>query len=231
MKKLIAMVAMFAVVMSLVGCQYLLSGKDKNKATKPEATATEAPKDNTKKNDITGEIDMNNPIVTFTLENDMVINVELYPDKAPNTVNNFVSLVKSGYYDGLTFHRIIDGFMIQGGCPNGTGMGGPGYSIPGEFSQNGFKQNDIKHEPGVISMARSGMPDSAGSQFFLMVGNSPHLDGAYAAFGKTVDEESLKNCLELAKVEVRGDRPTQPPVIKSVIIDTKGIDYEAPNHS
>jgi peptidyl-prolyl cis-trans isomerase B (cyclophilin B) len=180
--------------------------------------------------EITGENKMN-PIVVIEMENGMTINVELYPDKAPNTVNNFISLVKKGFYDGLTFHRIIDGFMIQGGCPDGTGMGGPGYQIPGEFSSNGFEGNDVAHEAGVISMARSMAKDSAGSQFFLMVGKSPHLDGEYAAFGKTADEQSLQNCLDLATVDVVGDSPVDPPKIKSVKVDTKGVDYEEPNHS
>ena len=129
---------------------------------------------------------MSNPIVTFTMENGDVIKAELYPEIAPNTVNNFISLIKKGYYDGLIFHRVIYGFMIQGGCPDGNGMGGPGYDIKGEFSSNGFK-NDLKHTEGVLSMARSMMPDSAGSQFFIMHKNSPHLDGQYAAFGKVIE--------------------------------------------
>ena len=127
-----------------------------------------------------------NPIVTITMANGDVMKAELYPEIAPNTVNNFISLVKKGYYDGLIFHRVIAGFMIQGGCPNGNGMGGPGYSIKGEFSQNGFK-NTLKHTEGVLSMARSMMPNSAGSQFFIMHQNSPHLDGQYAAFGKVTE--------------------------------------------
>ena len=130
---------------------------------------------------------MNEPIVTIELENGQVMRGELYPEKAPNTVRNFVALANSGYYDGLTFHRVIPGFMIQGGCPDGTGMGGPGYAIRGEFSGNGFEKNDIKHTLGVLSMARSMDPDSAGSQFFIMVDDAPHLDGQYAAFGKVVE--------------------------------------------
>ena len=135
---------------------------------------------------------MTNPIVTITMENGDVMKAELYPEIAPNTVNNFISLVKKGFYDGLIFHRVIYGFMIQGGCPDGTGMGGPGYSIKGEFSQNGFK-NDLKHTAGVLSMARAMHPDSAGSQFFIMHKNAPHLDGAYAAFG---NKKSLPDFLE-----------------------------------
>lgn len=133
-----------------------------------------------------------NPIVTITMENGDVIKAELYPEIAPNTVNNFISLVKKGFYNGLNFHRIINGFMIQGGCPEGTGMGGPNYSIKGEFSQNGFK-NDLKHTEGVLSMARSMRPDSAGSQFFIMHKAAPHLDGAYAAFGKVIEGMDVVN--------------------------------------
>ena len=167
-----------------------------------------------------------NPIVTITMENGDVIKAELYPDIAPNTVNNFISLVKKGYYDGLTFHRVIKGFMIQGGCPDGTGMGGPGYSIKGEFSQNGFK-NDLKHSEGVLSMARSMMPDSAGSQFFIMHKNSPHLDGAYAAFGKVIEGMDVVN--EIAKCHTDySDKPLEPQVMKTVTADTFGVDYPEP---
>lgn len=171
-------------------------------------------------------INLANPIVTITMADGDVMKLELYPDIAPNTVNNFISLVKKGYYDGLIFHRIIEGFMIQGGCPQGTGMGGPGYSIKGEFSQNGFK-NDLKHEPGVISMARSMMPDSAGSQFFIMHQTSPHLDGAYAAFGKITEGMDVVN--KLASVPTGyGDRPLEEQVMKSVTVDTQGVDYPEP---
>lgn len=170
---------------------------------------------------------MSNPIVTIEMENGKIIKVELYPDKAPNTVNNFISLVKSGFYDGLTFHRIIKGFMIQGGDPMGTGMGGPGYTIKGEFSLNGFKANDIKHERGVISMARSMMPNSAGSQFFIMHENSSYLDGQYAAFGKVV--EGLDVVDELANVPVRNrEVPKEKPVIKKMSVETFGVDYPEP---
>lgn len=140
----------------------------------------------------------NNPIVQFTMENGDIIKAELYPDIAPKTVENFLKLVNDHFYDGLTFHRIIEGFMIQGGCPDGTGMGGPGWQIEGEFAQNGFP-NELKHSKGVLSMARSGDPNSAGSQFFIMTDDSPHLDGAYAAFGKVIDEESLKNVDAIVK--------------------------------
>ena len=146
-----------------------------------------------------------NPIVTITMENGDVIKAELYPDIAPNTVNNFISLVKKGFYNGLNFHRIINGFMIQGGCPEGTGMGGPNYSIKGEFSQNGFK-NDLKHTEGVLSMARSMRPDSAGSQFFIMHKAAPHLDGAYAAFGKVIEGMDVVNKIATTRTTY-GDRP------------------------
>lgn len=167
-----------------------------------------------------------NPIVTITMANGDVMKAELYPEIAPNTVNNFISLASKGYYDGLTFHRVIAGFMIQGGCPNGNGMGGPGYQIKGEFSQNGFK-NDLKHTPGVLSMARSMMPNSAGSQFFIMHQNSPHLDGQYAAFGKLV--EGLDVVDKIAQVGTDwSDRPMVPQIIESMTVETFGETYPEP---
>ena len=167
-----------------------------------------------------------NPIVTIVMNNDKEIKIELYPEIAPNTVNNFVSLVKKGFYDGLIFHRVIETFMIQGGDPTGTGMGDPGYSIKGEFSQNGFK-NDLKHTAGVISMARAMDPDSAGSQFFIMHMDSPHLDGAYAAFGKVT--EGLEVVDEIAKTPVSmQDRPLKDQVMKKVTVETFGVDYPEP---
>lgn len=169
---------------------------------------------------------MTNPIVTMTMANGDIMKFELFPEIAPNTVTNFVSLIQKGYYDGLIFHRIIPGFMIQGGCPNGTGTGGPGYSIKGEFNDNGFR-NDLKHEPGVLSMARSMMPNSAGSQFFIMHESSPHLDGSYAAFGKIT--EGLDIVDKLANVPTDyTDRPLEDQVILSVTVDTKGITYDEP---
>ena len=170
---------------------------------------------------------MSNPIVRFELENGQVMTGELYPDKAPNTVNNFIALANSGYYDGLIFHRCIPGFMIQGGCPNGTGMGGPGYSIHGEFAGNGFEQNDIKHTLGVLSMARTMMPNGAGSQFFIMVDDAPHLDGQYAAFGKITDNVEAAVAISELPTDMR-DKPKTPVVIKSVRVDTLGEDYPAP---
>lgn len=169
---------------------------------------------------------MANPIITITLDNGDVMKAELYPEIAPNTVKNFISLVKKGFYDGLTFHRVIPGFMIQGGCPVGNGTGGPGYSIKGEFSQNGF-ENNLAHEEGVLSMARAMHPDSAGSQFFIMHKNSPHLDNAYAAFGKVI--EGLENVDKIANVPTDfRDCPIDAVTIKSMTVDTKGEDYPEP---
>lgn len=167
-----------------------------------------------------------NPIVTLEVADYEPIKIELYPEIAPNTVNNFISLVNQGFYNGLTFHRIIKGFMIQGGCPDGNGTGGPDYSIKGEFSGNGFK-NDLKHTAGVISMARSMMPDSAGSQFFIMHKNSPHLDGAYAAFGKVIDGMDVVNKIAETATDY-SDRPLQPQVMKTVTVETFGVDYPEP---
>ena len=167
-----------------------------------------------------------NPIVTIEMENGDIIKAELYPEIAPNTVKNFISLVKKGYYDRLIFHRVINGFMIQGGCPDGTGMGGPGYSIKGEFAQNGFA-NDLKHTEGVLSMARSMMPDSAGSQFFIMHKNAPHLDGAYAAFGKVIEGQDIVNKIATTQTDY-SDRPLKKQIMKKVTVDTFGVDYEEP---
>lgn len=169
---------------------------------------------------------MANPIVTFEMENGDIMKAELYPEIAPNTVKNFVSLVNKGYYDGLIFHRVIRGFMIQGGCPDGTGMGGPGYQIKGEFSQNGF-ENNLAHDPGVLSMARAMHPDSAGSQFFIMHEKSPHLDGAYAAFGKITEGMDVVN--KIAETPTSwGDKPMEPQVMKKVTVETFGEVYEEP---
>ena len=167
-----------------------------------------------------------NPIITFTMENGEQIRAELYPEIAPNTVKNFLSLVNKGFYNGLIFHRVISGFMIQGGCPEGTGMGGPDYSIKGEFSMNGFT-NNLKHTEGVLSMARAQHPDSAGSQFFIMHKTSPHLDGSYAAFGKVI--EGMDTVNRIAEVPTDwNDRPTVPQVIKTVTAETFGVTYDEP---
>ena len=167
-----------------------------------------------------------NPIVTFEMENGDIMKAELYPQIAPNTVNNFIGLINKGYYDGLTFHRVIRGFMIQGGCPDGTGMGGPGYSIKGEFSQNGFT-NDLKHTPGVLSMARTMAPDSAGSQFFIMHQNSPHLDGAYAAFGQITEGMDVVNKIAETATDY-SDRPMEPQIMKKVTVETFSETYPEP---
>ncbi len=167
-----------------------------------------------------------NPIVTITMENGDVMKAELYPQIAPNTVNNFISLVKKGFYDGLIFHRVIEGFMIQGGCPQGNGMGGPGYSIKGEFTGNKFK-NDLKHTEGVLSMARAMNPNSGGSQFFIMHKTSPHLDGSYAAFGKVTEGMEVVN--RIAQVDTDySDRPLDEQKIRSMEVETFGVDYPEP---
>ena len=164
-----------------------------------------------------------NPVVTITMQNGDVIKAELYPEIAPNTVNNFISLIKSGFYNGLTFHRVIYNFMLQGGCPNGTGTGGPGYHIKGEFTMNGFK-NDLRHTEGVLSMARTMIPDSAGSQFFIMHKNAPHLDGQYAAFGKVIEGMDVVNKIAATDTNF-SDKPLDPQIMQSVTVETFGIDY------
>ncbi len=170
---------------------------------------------------------MQNPIVIIEMENGKIMKAELYPDKAPNTVNNFISLVASGFYDGLIFHRVISGFMIQGGDPAGVGTGGPGYSIKGEFAMNGFKQNDLKHERGVLSMARAMAPDSAGSQFFIMHKNSSHLDGQYAGFGKIIEGIEVVDSIASVKTDWN-DKPKDPQIMKKVTVETFGTQYPAP---
>lgn len=170
---------------------------------------------------------MQNPVVTIEMENGKLIKAELYPEKAPNTVNNFISLVKSGFYDGVIFHRVISGFMIQGGDPAGVGTGGPGYTIKGEFAMNGFKNNDLKHTRGVLSMARAMHPNSAGSQFFIMHRNSSHLDGQYAAFGKVI--EGIEVVDEIASVKTDwNDKPKILQTMKKVTVETFGAEYPAP---
>lgn len=168
----------------------------------------------------------NNPLVTIEMQNGDSIKVELYPEIAPNTVNNFISLIKKGFYNGLKFHRVIRGFMLQGGDPEGTGMGGPGYSIKGEFSYNQF-ENNLKHSAGVLSMARSQQPNSAGSQFFIMHKDSPHLDGSYASFGKVIEGMDVVNKIAEIKTDY-SDAPLEPQIIKTVTVDTFGTDYPEP---
>ncbi|MDD6396057.1 MAG: peptidylprolyl isomerase [Firmicutes bacterium] len=167
-----------------------------------------------------------NPVVTIEMQNGGIIKAELYPEIAPNTVNNFISLVKKGYYDGICFHRVISGFMIQGGCPEGTGMGGPGYCIRGEFMQNGFA-NPLKHTPGVLSMARTNMPNSAGSQFFIMHAAAPYLDGQYAAFGKVTEGMDIVNAIAETRTNY-ADKPLEPQVMKKVTVESFGVEYPEP---
>ncbi len=219
----IAVIALIALLLIAAGC-----GKRDNGTANGNANAGASQPANTKEADATSTLDTSgdNPIVTIEMDNGKTIKVELYPKIAPNTVNNFVSLVNKGFYDGTIFHRVIPGFMIQGGDPDGTGMGGPGYGIEGEFAKNGF-QNDLKHTRGVISMARSGNPNSAGSQFFIMVADAPHLDGSYAAFGKVV--EGMDAVDEIVGVPTGAqDRPKTPPVMKKVTVDTRGAAIPEP---
>lgn len=170
---------------------------------------------------------MSNPVVTIEMENGKKIVAELYPEKAPNTVNNFIDLVKSGFYNGVIFHRVIQGFMIQGGDPAGVGTGGPGYTIKGEFALNGFKQNDIKHVRGVLSMARAMNPNSAGSQFFIMHANAAHLDGQYAAFGKVTQGMEVVDEIASAATDWN-DKPKKAQVMKKVTVETFGVEYAKP---
>ena len=170
---------------------------------------------------------MANPIATITMENGGKIVCELYPEKAPQSVRNFISLANKGFYNGLIFHRVISGFMIQGGCPDGTGMGGPGYCIKGEFKLNGVK-NNLSHKRGVLSMARTMAPNSAGSQFFIMVADAPHLDGQYAAFGKITDNAQAAVDISRVNRDMFTDKPKKPQTIKSIRVDTQGVEYPAP---
>lgn len=167
-----------------------------------------------------------NPLVTFEMENGSKMVAELYPELAPNSVNNFISLVKQGFYDGLIFHRVIPGFMIQGGCPQGVGTGGPGYTIGGEFAANGF-ENSLRHDRGVLSMARAMHPDSAGSQFFIMVEQAPHLDGQYAAFGKIIEGMEAADAIVAVRRNLQ-DKPKQDQRMKKVSVETFGVEYPDP---
>ena len=171
---------------------------------------------------------MTHPIVTITMEDGGVIKAELLPEIAPNTVANFVNLVKSGFYDGLIFHRVIPGFMIQGGCPNGNGMGGPGYQIKGEFAGAGFRQNDLKHTTGVLSMARTMAPHSAGSQFFIMFAPAPHLDNQYAAFGQVTEGADIAIDISRVPRSMMNDKPKKDVVIASIRVETQGVEYPEP---
>ena len=174
---------------------------------------------------------MANPIVTFEMQDGGKIVAELYPDIAPQSVRNFIALANAGYYDGLIFHRVIPGFMIQGGCPNGNGMGGPGYEINGEFAANGFRQNDLVHTTGVLSMARTMAPNSAGSQFFIMVAPAPHLDGQYAAFGQITEGQDIAIDISRVQRNMMNDKPKKDVVIATIRVDTQGVEYpEAETH-
>lgn len=215
----------FLISLSIVLCSILLVACGTTNTDDLEDPQTDH-SNNEQKADLTNTAIDENPIVTITMENDDEIIVELYPNIAPNTVNNFVSLIEDKFYDGLIFHRVIPGFMIQGGDPNGIGTGGPGYGIKGEFLSNGF-ENDLAHNRGVISMARSGHPDSAGSQFFLMAANTPSLDGDYAAFGEVI--EGIETVDKIVGAERdRNDKPLEDQTIKTMTVDTKGYDYPKP---
>lgn len=215
---LLLIVGCLIFVIALTGC-----GAQSDNETKEKEPESQTKQDSEQDKSSAQE----NPVVTITMENDEKIKIALYPEIAPNTVNNFISLVKKGFYDGLIFHRVIPDFMIQGGDPKGNGTGGPGYSIKGEFSSNGF-ENDLKHERGVISMARSSAPDSAGSQFFIMVNESTSLDGDYAAFGKVVEGmEVVDAIVSVERDDV--DKPLEEQKMKTVKVDTNGHDYSKPD--
>ena len=210
-KKGVILVGISAMLIGLIGCT-------NNKTSNPN---------NDEESEVSVESTEELPIATIKVKNFGTIKAELYPDKAPNTVNNFISLANSGFYDGLIFHRVIKGFMNQGGDPNGIGTGGPGYSIKGEFSSNGYTKNDLKHTAGVLSMARASNPDSAGSQFFIMAEDASYLDGDYAAFGKVTEGMDVVEAIN--SVETDGnDKPLKDVVIESITVDTKGVNYKEP---
>lgn len=215
-------ILLFGVI--LTGCGTSSNNEPLNKDTADNNIENNATDEEEQANDAQ-EPNEENPFVTITMEDDQQIILELFPNIAPNTVNNFISLIEDDFYDGLIFHRVMDGFMIQGGDPDGVGTGGPGYSIKGEFSSNGF-DNDLAHDRGVLSMARSQHPDSAGSQFFIMHGNSPHLDGKYAGFGKVI--EGMEVVDQIVAVELNGEKPVEDQRMKTVTVDTKGHEYDKP---
>ncbi len=210
-KKGVIFIGISTMLIALAGC------------TNKNASSQNNDKENETTVESTGEL----PVVTIKVKDFGIIKAELYPDKAPNTVNNFISLANSGFYDGLIFHRVIEGFMNQGGDPNGVGTGGPGYSIKGEFSNNGYTNNDLKHTAGVLSMARANNPDSAGSQFFIMAEEAPHLDGDYAAFGKVTEGMDVVEAINSVETK-SNDKPLKDVVIESITVDTKGINYKEP---
>ena len=210
-KKGVILIGISAMIIGIVGCtDKKTTNNDNNEVV---GTTVES----------SGEL----PIATIVVKDFGTIKAELYPDKAPNTVNNFISLSNSGFYDGLIFHRVIKGFMNQGGDPDGVGTGGPGYSIKGEFSNNGYKNNDLKHTAGVLSMARANDPDSAGSQFFIMAEEASHLDGDYAAFGKVIEGMDVVNDINSVQTNSNA-KPLKDVVIESITVDTKGINYKEP---
>lgn len=209
----VVLIGVSAAVIGLVGCASNMDSKEEKKNDETWNQKVEAPEEL--------------PTATIKIKDYGTVIAELYPNKAPNTVNNFISLANSGFYDGLSFHRVIEGFMIQGGCPEGNGTGGPGYSIKGEFTNNGYEYNNLAHTEGVLSMARSTNPDSAGSQFFIMSGESPHLNGEYAAFGTVT--EGLDIIKSINSVETNSnDKPLTDVIIEEIRVDTKGIDYPQP---
>lgn len=210
-KKGVIFIGISTMLIALVGC------------TNNNTSSQNTEKENETTVESTGEL----PVATIKVKDFGTIKAELYPDKAPNTVNNFISLSNSGFYDGLIFHRVIKGFMNQGGDPDGIGTGGPGYSIKGEFSNNGYTNNDLKHTAGVLSMARSGDPDSAGSQFFIMADTAKHLDGEYAAFGKVTEGMDVVEAINSVETD-RNDKPLNDVVIESITVDTKGVNYKEP---
>ena len=210
-KKGVILVGISAMLIGLIGCT-------NNKTSNPN---------NDEESEVSVESTEELPIATIKVKNFGTIKAELYPDKAPNTVNNFISLANSGFYDGLIFHRVIKGFMNQGGDPNGIGTGGPGYSIKGEFSSNGYTKNDLKHTAGVLSMARASNPDSAGSQFFIMAEDASYLDGDYAAFGKVTEGMDVVEAINSVETD-QNDKPLEDVVIESITVDTKGINYKEP---
>ena len=210
-KKGVILVGISAMLIGLIGCT-------NNKTSNPN---------NDEESEVSVESTEELPIATIKVKNFGTIKAELYPNKAPNTVNNFISLANSGFYDGLIFHRVIKGFMNQGGDPDGVGTGGPGYSIKGEFSSNGYTNNDLKHTAGVLSMARASNPDSAGSQFFIMAEDASYLDGEYAAFGKVIEGMDVVEEINSVKTD-QNDKPLEDVVIESITVDTKGINYKEP---
>lgn len=224
LRKGIIFAGITAMIIGMVGC---VSKNSEDDVKEENTGSNQVEVENNEAEEEVTEDYGNLPIATIKVKDFGEITLVLYPEKAPNTVNNFIDLANSGYYDGLIFHRIIKGFMNQGGDPNGTGTGGPGYSIKGEFSSNGFEQNDLKHTAGVISMARSGQPDSAGSQFFIMADEAPHLDGEYAAFGEVI--KGMKIVAEMNEVKTgNNDKPVEDVVIEEIRVDTKGVEYPAP---